>query len=219
MSFSDSLSDRIRSEKVIAVIVIDDPESALPLADALREGGIRSVELTLRTPGALEALRKMKAHAPELLIGAGTVLTPGQAAEAQDAGADFAVSPGCNPRVLQAADELGLPFAPGIMTPTDIETALEFNCRILKFFPAATSGGIPHLTNIAAPYKHLGVGFIPLGGINIGNLATHLACPLVIAVGGSWLATRELLASKDWSGIRENAVAARRIADAAGKPA
>ena len=169
------------------------------------------MELTLRTEAALGALRRIRAAVPEMLAGVGTVLTPAQADDAKYAGAEFAVSPGMNPRVVKAADDAGLPFAPGILTPSDIEQALECGCRMLKFFPAESSGGLAYLKAMAAPYLHLGVSFIPLGGVNEKNMASYLADPLIDAVGGSWLAPRDAIREGRWDEITALAKAAREI--------
>lgn len=205
---SDSLAARIAKSGIVAVLVLDQAEDAVPLARALLAGGVDVMELTLRTPAALEALRRIKVEVPEMLAGAGTVLTPEQIDEVKAAGADFAVSPGVNPRVLTAAQEASIPFAPGIATPSDIEQALEFGCRVLKFFPAEPSGGLPFLKAIAAPYQHLGVRFMPLGGLNAKNMTSYLSDPLVAAIGGSWLAPRDAVREGRWNEITALAQAA-----------
>ncbi len=197
----DSISKRIESTGIVAVLVIDREEDGPDLAKALLAGGVDIMELTLRTPAAIGALRRIRAEVPDMLAGAGTVLTPAQVEEVKNAGAEFAVSPGLNPRVMQAAKEAGLPFAPGISTPSDIEQALEFDCRLLKFFPAEASGGLARLKAMSAPYQHLGVRFVPLGGVNEKNMSTYLADPLIAALGGSWLAPREAIMEKRWSDI------------------
>lgn len=204
----ESLATRIKTSGIVAVLVIDRAEDAAPLAHALLAGGINVMELTLRTPAALDALRRIKADVPEMLAGAGTVLTPKQVGEVKAAGADFAVSPGVNPRVLAAASEAGIPFAPGVATPSDIEQALEADCRMLKFFPAEPSGGLPYLKAIAAPYRHLGVSFMPLGGLNEKNMAAYLTDPLIAAIGGSWLAPRDAVREGRWNEITALAQAA-----------
>ena len=199
--FSEKLTGRIEACGVIAVLVIDRAEDAVPLAKALLAGGIDVMELTLRTPAAIEALKEIKRNVPEMIAGIGTILTPEQITEAKAAGAEFGVAPGMNSRVVAKAKEAGLPFAPGICTPSDIEAALEFGCRLLKFFPAETSGGLKHLKNMSAPYMHLGLKFIPLGGLDQNNLASYLADPSVAAVGGSWIAKRETIKANDWAAI------------------
>ena len=199
--FSEKLTGRIEACGVIAVLVIDRVEDAVPLAKALLAGGIDVMELTLRTPAAIEALKEIKRNVPEMIAGIGTILTPEQVMEAKAAGAEFGVAPGMNSRVVAKAKDAGLPFAPGICTPSDIEAALEHGCRLLKFFPAETSGGLKHLKNMSAPYVHLGLKFIPLGGLDQNNLASYLADPSVAAVGGSWIAKRETIKANDWAAI------------------
>ncbi len=203
--FPEALLEKVRANPVIAVVVIDDAASAVPLARALLEGGISAIELTLRTPAALDALTAIRAECPEILVGLGTVLTPDQVKQVVDRGASFAVSPGLNPEVVRAASAAGLPFAPGIATPTDIEGALSLGCRLLKFFPAGPSGGIAYLKSISAPYAHLGVEYIPLGGLDAGNFTDYLALDCVPAVGGSWIAPRDLIKRQDWKTITRNA--------------
>ena len=205
------LFQRIERCGVIAVLVIDDAQHAVPLARALIAGGIDAMELTLRTPAALEALRRVRAEVPEMLAGIGTVLTPEQVGEVAKLKGAFAVAPGTNPRVIQAAREQGLPFMPGVATPSDVEAAIEAGCRDLKFFPAESCGGLAYLKNMAAPYVHLGVRFVPLGGLTAKNLKDYLADPLTLAVGGSWLAPRALIQAQDWDKIRANAAEARAI--------
>jgi len=201
--FPSSLSDQVTSAGIVAVLVIDRVEDSIPLAKALLAGGVRVMELTLRTEAALGALETISREVPEMIAGAGTVLTPEQVKQVKSAGAAFAVSPGVNRRVMDAAVDAGIAFAPGVATPSDIETALEYDCRLLKFFPCEPSGGLPFLKAMAAPYQHLGVKFIPLGGINAANMATYLASPLVAALGGSWLAPRDLIKGANWEKITD----------------
>ncbi len=210
-SFPQTVADRIKKTGIIAVLIIDRVEDGVPLAKALIQGGVDVMELTLRTDAALGALKEIRAHVPEMLAGVGTVLTPAQVAAVKAAGAEFAVSPGINPRVVNAAVESGIPFGPGVATPTDIENALECGCTLLKFFPAEPSGGLAFLKAMAAPYLHLGVQFIPLGGVNEKNMATYLADPLIAAIGGSWLAPRELIREGRWAEITQLAKSAVEI--------
>jgi 2-dehydro-3-deoxyphosphogluconate aldolase/(4S)-4-hydroxy-2-oxoglutarate aldolase len=191
--------------KLIAVLVIDELEAAVPLAEALLRGGVTAMELTLRTSVAFAAAAAIRSACPEMRIGIGTILSPDQVVPALAAGAEFGVSPGVNPEVIRAAAQGGLPFGPGVMTPTDIDVAIREGCRLLKFFPAESAGGLKHLANIAAPFAHLGPKFIPLGGINLANLKTWLDHELIAAVGGSWIAPRETIRAKDWAGIELNA--------------
>ena len=183
--FPDNVLTTIRDTAVVAVLVIDEVKHAVPLARALLEGGVGAMALTLRTPAAIDALRAVVADVPEMLPGIGTILTPQQIVQVKEAGAAFGVAPGLNRRVVEAAKSVNLPFAPGVATPSDLEAALERGCRDVKFFPAEPSGGLPYLKSMAAPYAHLGVSFIPLGGLKTENLAQYLRSPLVAAVGGS----------------------------------
>lgn len=204
---------RIESCGVVAVLVIDEVKHAVSLARALMDGGVDVMELTLRTPAALGALRTIRAEVPEMLAGIGTILTPAQVREVVEAHAQFGVAPGLNPRVVKTAQDVGLPFAPGVATPSDVENALELGCREVKFFPAEPSGGMKYLKSMAAPYGHLGVRFIPLGGLTAANMGSYLGDPIVPAIGGSWLATREAIREEDWQTITKNAAEARRIVD------
>ncbi len=194
---------------VVPVIAIDTVDHALPLADALLAGGLPVVEITFRTQAAAEAIRILSRERPDLIVGAGTVLTPETVQTALSAGARFAVAPGFNPRVVDAARESGLPFVPGIATPTDIEAALEHGCRMLKFFPAEAVGGAKLLSALSAPYRHTGVRFMPTGGISSSNLDSYLALDTVAAVGGTWIAKKEDMTQGNWDEIAERCRAAR----------
>jgi 2-dehydro-3-deoxyphosphogluconate aldolase/(4S)-4-hydroxy-2-oxoglutarate aldolase len=197
--------ERIKAAKILAVVVVDDPGDAPALVEALQAGGISGIELTLRTAGAFEALRLVRAAHPDFLVGMGTLIEEAQIRPAIEAGADFAVAPGCNPAILRAAAAAGLPFFPGVATPSDIEAALAEGRRLMKFFPAEPSGGLPYLRSMAAPYLHLGLSFIPLGGLDENNFTAYLEDPLVPAVGGSWIAPRGLIQKRDWAAITRNA--------------
>lgn len=211
MAFTPELHDRIGNSGVIAVLVIDCAEDAVALANALLAGGVDVMELTLRTPAALDALKQIKERVPQMMAGVGTILSPEQVQQVSAAGAAFGVAPGMNPRVVRQAIALGLSFAPGIATPSDIEQALECGCRLLKFFPAEASGGLPYLKNIAAPYAHLSIKYIPLGGLDTSKIEQYLQEPLVHALGGSWIAPRELIIKQDWEAITNNARRATQI--------
>lgn len=197
---------------VVAVVTLDDAGRAERTAEALMAGGIHAVELTLRTPAGMEALRRMCRAFPGMCVGAGTVLRPEQAAEARDAGARFGVAPGLNPRVVTASRELGLPFAPGVFSPSEIEAACELGCRVLKYFPASFGGETTHFQTVTAPYAHLGLRYIPLGGVSQATVGAFLSLPGVVAVGGSWLAPRAAIAAGDWDAITANARAAQQVA-------
>lgn len=203
--FDDDLRKRIEASPVVAVLVIDNAADAVPLAEVLLESGIAAMELTLRTAGAIDALKAIRQHVPDIIAGVGTVLTREQVRVVRDSGAAFGVSPGLNPNVLDEARSLGFSFAPGVMTPSDIELALELGCRTMKFFPAEPSGGLKYLHSAAAPYTHLGIQFMPLGGLNAANMKSYLEDPLVLAIGGSWIAPRALIQACDWNAIRRRA--------------
>jgi 2-dehydro-3-deoxyphosphogluconate aldolase/(4S)-4-hydroxy-2-oxoglutarate aldolase len=163
------------------------------------------MELTLRTPAAIDALLQIKVEVPKMMAGIGTVLTIEQVRQIAEAEAAFGVAPGLNPRIIKEAQRIGLPFAPGIATPSDIEQAVELGCRLLKFFPAEAIGGLPYLKSIAAPYAHLNLRYIPLGGVNAGNMKSYLQESPVLAVGGSWIAPRRLIQNRNWQAITRNA--------------
>jgi 2-dehydro-3-deoxyphosphogluconate aldolase/(4S)-4-hydroxy-2-oxoglutarate aldolase len=205
-----ALTDRLRAVRIVPVIVIDDPNDAIPLGEALLAGGLSCAEITFRTARAGEALQRMAAEVPSLLAGAGTVLTTDQVAAARGAGAQFIVAPGFNPRVVDYCLERDIPVYPGVATPTEIEAAREKGLRALKFFPAEPMGGLAFLKAVAAPY--VDVEFIPTGGINASNVASYLAFKKVVACGGSWMAPTEWIAAKQFDRIRDES---RRAATAA----
>jgi 2-dehydro-3-deoxyphosphogluconate aldolase/(4S)-4-hydroxy-2-oxoglutarate aldolase len=196
--------DRIKQAKVVPVIAIDNVRRALALADALMDGGLPVAEITFRTEVAAQVISMLAKERPDLLIGAGTILTIDNLNKAVDCGAQFGVAPGLNPKVLEAALRLGFPFSPGIMTPSDIEIALDMGVCVLKFFPAEAAGGLKMLSSLAAPYAHTGVKFIPTGGIDVNNCRDYLSKTFVLAVGGTWIATKENIAAGDWGTIKSN---------------
>lgn len=202
----------ILSQRVVPVAVIEREADAVPIARALLAGGLSTLELTLRTPAALSCIRAIRREVPDLKVGAGTVLTPAQVREVAEAGAFFAVAPGLNPRVVSTARIRGLPFYPGVMTPSDVEHALELGCTLQKFFPASVAGGLDMIKALAGPYGHTGLKLIPLGGVTAQNMKEYLAHPLVAAVGGSWLVDKKLVAAQDWTGITRLAAEAAAIA-------
>jgi 2-dehydro-3-deoxyphosphogluconate aldolase/(4S)-4-hydroxy-2-oxoglutarate aldolase len=210
----DTVAARMSRSGVVAVVTVENPDDAGPIARALLDGGVGAIELTFRTARAAEALRRIRAEVPEILAGAGTLLDRAHVQAALAAGALFGVAPGCNPATLAAARECGLPFAPGVMTPTDMEIALEHGCRVLKYFPATNLAAPSALETMAAPFAHLGLRFIPLGGINLASLPQWLASPSVLCVGGSWLAPREVIQRKDWAALQRNAEQAAVVARA-----
>lgn len=199
----EDVFEKLALHRVVPVIAIDSVDDALPLADALTRGGLPIAEITCRTQAAAQAIELIRRHRPEVLVGAGTVLTAAQVAEVSQAGAQFAVAPGYNPSVVGAALHASLPFAPGVMTPTDIEAALQMGIRVLKFFPAGAAGGPAMLRAISAPYAHTGIRFMPTGGVSADNLASYLALPGVLACGGTWIARQADIAAGKWDVIEE----------------
>lgn len=214
MEFSESILQRLKKGGVVAGFSVENIAHAVPITRALLKGGIDAIELTLRTRDAMEALKVICAEVPEMLIGVGTILTPETAVEVKAAGAAFGVAPGMNPRVVRAAQTAGLPFAPGICTPSDLEAAIELGCRFVKFFPAEASGGLPYLRSMSAPYKHLGIQYFPLGGLNAGNMTAYLKEENVLTIGGSWIVSQDLVNKEDWDGIAARASEVRQIASA-----
>jgi 2-dehydro-3-deoxyphosphogluconate aldolase/(4S)-4-hydroxy-2-oxoglutarate aldolase len=188
-----ALQQRIKAVGIVPVVKLGRAEDARVLGRALREGGLPIAEITFRTGAAAEAIRILRAEFPEILVGAGTVLTLAQADAALDAGAAFAVAPGFNPRVVDRCLSRGLPVVPGVNNPSQVEQGLERGLTFLKFFPAEASGGVAMLKSLHGPYAE--VVFLPTGGIDPGNLGTYLALPWVVAVGGSWMVKEELIAA------------------------
>ncbi len=207
----DPLAERLARSGVVAVVTVENPDDAGPIARALLAGGVGAIELTFRTARAAEAIRRIRAEVPEILAGAGTLLNRAHVEAAIEVGAEFGVAPGCNPSTIAAARDCGLPFAPGVMTPTDMEIALEHGCRVLKYFPATNLAAPSALETMAAPFARLGLRFIPLGGINLASLPQWLASPSVLGVGGSWLAPRDVIQRKDWAALQRNAEQAAEV--------
>ena len=193
-----SVFEQIAQWKVVPVIAIELPDAALSLANALIEGGLPIAEITFRTEAAAAVIRKMSQERPALLVGAGTILTLDNLKAAVDSGAKFGVAPGCNPKIIEAAQNMSFPFVPGVCTPSDVEAALSCGCKILKFFPAGAMGGLTMLKSLIAPYSHTGVQFMPTGGVSPANLGEYLATKGVIACGGTWIATKDDIAEEQW---------------------
>lgn len=194
-----NMLELMRLAPVIPVIVLDDAKHAVPMAKALVEGGIRVLEVTLRTPAALDAVRAIAKHVHNAIVGVGTVVNVGQFDAAREAGARFAVSPGLTVELARAAKNFGMPLLPGTMTPTDVIGAMECGYQQLKFFPAQQAGGIPMLKALHGPFGD--VTFCPTGGITAETAPQFLALPNVACVGGSWLTPKALLDKEDWEGI------------------
>jgi len=192
-------------DRIVPVVVLADSAGAEPLAGALVAGGLHCVEVTFRTDAAADVIRAMAAR-PELVVGAGTVLTTEQAEQAVAAGARFVVSPGFGPAVVRRCQELGVPVFPGIATATEIQMALDAGLDTVKFFPAEQLGGVGMVKALSAPFRT--VRFIPTGGVDTGNLADYLAVPSVLAVGGTWMVAPDLLAAGDWAEVTRRCVAA-----------
>ena len=188
---------------VIPVIVLEDANDAVPLAESLLAGGLNIIEVTFRTEAAAESIERITKAFPEMQIGAGTVVTPEQAKRAIDAGSKFGLAPGTDPETIAYFKAQGVPFIPGIMTPSDIQAAIKAGCTSLKFFPAGAAGGPELLKAMAAPYVNLGVQFCPTGGVSIDNMNDYLSMPEVFAIGGSWLATKRQIQAKDWATITQ----------------
>lgn len=193
------IAEICRLAPVVPVLIVEDVAHAAPLARALVAGGLKALEVTLRTPAALDAITAMIEAAPDAVVGAGTLLNAADVRAAVRAGARFGVSPGLSHAVLDAAEDEGLPMLPGVATPSEAMAAAERGLGILKFFPAEANGGVPVLKAWASPLA--GLSFCPTGGIGLGNARDYLGLPNVLCVGGSWVAPPALVAGGDWDGI------------------
>ncbi|MEV0074043.1 MULTISPECIES: bifunctional 4-hydroxy-2-oxoglutarate aldolase/2-dehydro-3-deoxy-phosphogluconate aldolase [unclassified Amycolatopsis] len=202
-------SDLLALSPVMPVVVIDDVDDAVPTARALLDGGIGVIELTLRTPVALAAIERVAAEVPDIVVGAGTVTSPAQAAQAADAGAKFLVTPGCTDAVLDACFATGLPFLPGAATVSEAMRLAERGLTALKFFPAEASGGVAYLKSLTGPLPDL--RFCPTGGITVDSAPSYLALPNVGCLGGSWLTPAKLLAAKDFGTVEKLATEAAAL--------
>lgn len=208
----NEILERIGKTAIVPVVLLEDAKDAKPLAQALWDGGLPCAEVTFRTEAAEEGIRIMREQFPEMLVGAGTVLTTAQADKALAAGAEFIVSPGLNPRVVQHCADKKITMIPGIATPSDVERALEFGLEAVKFFPAEAAGGLAMIKALAAPYTT--VKFMPTGGINEKNLRSYLDFPRVLACGGSWMVKGELIREGKFDEIRKLARKAAELARA-----
>ncbi|MBW2690548.1 MAG: bifunctional 4-hydroxy-2-oxoglutarate aldolase/2-dehydro-3-deoxy-phosphogluconate aldolase [Deltaproteobacteria bacterium] len=188
---------------VIPVIVIERAEDAEPLAEALLTGGMDVVEITFRTAAAAEAIKNIRKAFPDMLVGAGTVVTPELAQRAIDAGVSFGLAPSLNSETVKFFQKSGTLFIPGVMTPSEIEQGLALGCTLLKFFPAGPAGGVDMLKALGGPYASQGVQFCPTGGVNLENMNDYLRLPIVGNIGGSWLATQQQIADKQWDKITQ----------------
>ncbi len=195
---------QVLQQKILPAVTFSSVDDALPVTEAILEGGLRVMEVPFRTPVATAAIMLIRKTFPEMCIGAGTLLTAAQISEAINAGAQFGLAPGFNPHVCQAASQQMFPFIPGVMTPSEIELSAEIGFSILKLFPAAQVGGMDFLKAIQAPYAHLDLHFLPMGGVSLDNMGAYLSLKNVIAIGGSWLASQELVSVKAFKQITEN---------------
>jgi 2-dehydro-3-deoxyphosphogluconate aldolase/(4S)-4-hydroxy-2-oxoglutarate aldolase len=194
-------SESFLQQRLMCITTIDKADDAVPLAKALLAGGLNVMEITFRTSAAAESIRRIRQEVSQMAIGAGTLLTAENVSAAVKAGAQFGVSPGLNETVLAAAGSAKMPFFPGVMTPTEVDHALNLGCKYLKFFPAEPAGGAGMLKALAAPFAHTGVKFLPTGGITTATLTNYLTLPQVAAVGGSWMAEKKLVTEKAWDKI------------------
>lgn len=196
----NAVLDKLGRIGLVPVIKLESPEQALPLGKALVAGGIPVAEVTFRTDAAAESIKILAKECPEIILGAGTVLTTEQADAAAEAGAKYIVTPGFNPRVVAHCQELGIPVTPGVSSPSQVEQALEMGLKVIKFFPAEQSGGVAMLKALNGPYSGK-VSFIPTGGVGPKNLIDYLSCPNVFAVGGSWMVPSDAVKAGDWGRI------------------
>lgn len=206
---TEKLLSTLRLQPVVPVIVIDDAKSAVPLARALVAGGLKAIEITLRTPAALDAIRAVAEEVEGGVAGAGTVLDAKQWEAAVKAGAKFVVSPGAGPSLLDAADQSDVPLLPGAVTASEVMHLRDRGYSVLKFFPAEQAGGAAYLNALASPLS--GISFCPTGGISLKNARDYLSLPNVVCVGGSWVAPKQMVAEGNWDGITELAAEAAAL--------
>lgn len=210
ISYED-VAEVLATSKVVPVVAVPRAELAVPLVDALRQGGLSIVEVTFRTPAAADSIESIRRNRPDVFVGAGTVLDLETARKSVELGVHFAVTPGFNPVVVDYFRANNVPIIPGVSTPTEIDMALNAGLKLLKFFPAEASGGVDYIKAVSAPYSE--VQFMPTGGITINNIHSYLALPSVIACGGTWLATSSLISSGDFDQISTNVRGVREQLD------
>ena len=204
-----SAAELLRGIRVVPVVVIDDADKAVTLANTLLDAGLRAIEVTLRTPAGLEAIRRIAAEVPDMIVGAGSVRQAAQVGDIVNAGARFGVCPGSSPALLDAVDAAGLPFIPGAITPSETLALLERGYSLQKLFPAELSGGVQYLRGIAAPIPE--AHFMPTGGITVENAPAYLALDTVACIGGTWIAPASALAAFDFDTIADLARAAAAL--------
>ena len=203
--------ETLRKAGIVPVIVIEDEEQAVPLAQALVKGGLPVLEVTFRTKAAAGAIRAIRAAVPEAIVGAGTLLTPQMVKEAKEAGAVFGVAPGFDPVVVNAAKELDLMMIPGIATASELSQALTAGIKLVKFFPAEAAGGVKMIKNFLGAFRFTGEQFIPTCGVKLANVGEYLAVPEIVCCGGTWLVPKDALAAGDWATIEKLAAEAAAL--------
>lgn len=201
--------DQVAACGVVPVVVLEDVEQAVPTAKALLAGGINAMEITFRTAAARDCIARVAAEVPEMIVGAGTVINVQQLHDAVDAGAKFIVSPGSAEDVIAEAIKLNVPITPGVVTPSEIMLGLKLGLKVFKFFPAESFGGLKTIKALCGPFPQ--IRFIPTGGINQANAAEYFKSPKIVAVGGSWMVTKDMVAAGDFAGITEKSAAATAL--------
>lgn len=208
----ENMIEEFQKLGVVPVVVLEDEKDALPLAESLVKGGLPCAEVTFRTEAAAESIRLMSEKYPEMLVGAGTVLTTEQVDLAVEAGARFIVSPGFDPEIVDYCLEKNIPVFPGCVTPSEVAQAVKCGLKVVKFFPAEQAGGIAMIKAMAAPYHN--IRFMPTGGINPGNLKDYLSCDKILCCGGSWMVKGELIRNGEFEKIQDLVKEAKESADA-----
>ena len=201
--------EKVAACGVVPVVVLEDAEQAVPTAKALLAGGINAMEITFRTAAAKDSIAKVAREVPEMIVGAGTVINVQQLHDALDAGAKFIVSPGTSEEVIAEAVKLNVPVAPGVVTPSEIMIGLKYGLKVFKFFPAESYGGLKTIKALCGPFPQ--IRFIPTGGINQNNAEEYFKNPKIVAVGGSWMVTKDMVVAGDFAGITEKSAAATAL--------
>ncbi len=202
---------KLRATGIVPVLVLEDVSTGLKLLEILNRSGVKAAEITYRTKAAPDVIKEAKKEFPDLFLGAGTVLNLDHLHQAFDLGASFAVAPGFNPTIVKEAVAKNYAFTPGVATPSEVEQAFELGVRMFKFFPAEALGGVAMIKNIIAPYKHLGIHFMPTGGVTAANAPEWLAVPEIACVGGTWLGKADDLKAGNWEKIEKDAKAAMEM--------
>ena len=207
-----NIVETMAAARIIPVIVIEDLAKAVPLAQALVKGGLPVLEVTFRTACAAEAIAKIKQEVPGAVLIAGTVLKLEQLKAAKAAGAEACVAPGFDPAIVSAANEMGMPFCPGVATASELSQALALGCSFVKFFPAESAGGVKYIKDLLGAFRWTGVTFMPTGGVKLSNVADYLSVPEIICCGGTWIAPKDAIKSGDWATIEKLASEAAALA-------